>query len=331
MLPIDPDDALARLMEFQRTVRDALIAARSKQALNEVAHESSADTIYRIDAEVDPLLEAFCEEWGRTTPLVLVAEGIVDEHGHEGPLVFPRDTREEDALVRLIVDPIDGTRMIMYDKRSAWALAGLAPNKGAGTRLSDIEVACMTELPTSKQGYADVLTAIKGRGTHARRFDLKSGASSDLPIAPSSATTIAHGFAAVANFFPGTKQLASELMERIALELVGPPDVGRAMVFDDQYITTGGQMYELVIGHDRFVADLRSLFYAKQDLGAGLCVHPYDCAAWLVAAEAGVILTDGLGNPLDGPLDCTTNLSWAGFANRTLFERIQPVIRAFFG
>ncbi len=69
----------------------------------------------------------------------------------------------------MIVDPIDGTRGIMYDKRAAWALAGVAPNKGSATRLSDIEVAVMTELPTSKMGFGDVLWAIKGQGAHGNR------------------------------------------------------------------------------------------------------------------------------------------------------------------
>ncbi len=57
----------------------------------------------------------------------------------------------------------------MYDKRAAWALAGVAPNKGPGTRLRDIEVAVMTELPTSKMAYRDVLWAIKGQGARGVR------------------------------------------------------------------------------------------------------------------------------------------------------------------
>ncbi len=108
----------------------------------------------------------------------------------------------------------------MYDKRSAWALAGVAPNKGPGTSLRDIEVAVMTELPTSKMGQADVLWAIKGNGAQGQRVELKSGAAQPLVFAPSKATTIDHGFASVANFFPATKQLAAEAMETIA----GAPD-----------------------------------------------------------------------------------------------------------
>ena len=53
-------------------------------------------------------------------------------------------------------------------------------------------------------------------------------------------------------------------MEFLADELIGPADVTRATVFDDQYISTGGQFYELIVGHDRFNADLRPVFYKLQ-------------------------------------------------------------------
>ncbi|HET6251858.1 MAG TPA: hypothetical protein VFE47_29505 [Tepidisphaeraceae bacterium] len=318
-----------RLLEFQQTVRSLLIDSRKSRSLASVSRASLADTIYGIDTVVEPVLEAFCEEWSKTTPLVLVAEGIADERGREGAKVFPRGAREEDAVIRLIVDPIDGTRGIMYDKRSAWALAGVAPNKGPDTRLRDIEVAVMTELPTSKMGFADVLWAIKGQGAHGRRDDLTGGASVALPLKPSTAGNLAHGFASISNFFPGTKMLASELMEHLAERLVGPADVTKAAVFDDQYISTGGQFYELIVGHDRFIADLRPLFYKLLDQPAGLCCHPYDCAAMLIAEEAGVVLSDGLGNLLDGPLDVTSGISWAGYANAKLRDKIEPLLIQF--
>jgi hypothetical protein len=59
----------------------------------------------------------------------------------------------------------------------------------------------------------------------------------------------------------------------------------------------------------------------------GLCCHPYDCATMLIAEQAGVLLTDAAGAPLDGPLDVTTGLNWVGYANATLRSRIEPVLR----
>jgi hypothetical protein len=328
-LPLDPDSVVARLKDFQGAVREALVESRTRHGLHHVDRSTAADTIYHIDTLVDPLIEDFCREWAQTTPLVLVAEGIEGPGGVEGMKVFPEGAREQDAVIRLIVDPIDGTRGLMYDKRPAWALAGVAPNRGAATRLLDVEVAVMTELPTSKMGFADALWAVKGRGAKGERVDLRSGAVAPLELRPSSATGIDHGFASVANFFPGTKMLAAELMEHLARHLIGPADVTKATVFDDQYISTGGQFYELIVGHDRFNADLRPYFYHIQDQVPGLCCHPYDCATALVATEAGVVLTDGFGRALDGPLDVTSGLSWAGYANPALRHKIEPLLTAF--
>src|SRR5688500_3199588 len=332
MLPRSPQRVVDRLIEFQREVRNVIMRSHGVVGGHEVSHATTADTIYKIDTDVEPLLEDFCREWAKETPLVLVAEGIeVDEEygGEEGVKIFPDGAKEEDAQIRLIVDPIDGTRGIMYDKRPAWALAGVAPNKGRATRLRDVEVAVMTELPTSKMGLSDVLWAIKGHGAHGKRVDLRSGDEQPLAVSPSKAKTIDHGFATIADFFPGTKILAGQVMEDLVKQLVGALDVTRATVFEDQYISTGGQFYELIVGKDRFIADLRPKFYRIQNQPEGLCCHPYDCAAMLIAEEAGIELTDGVGEPLDGPLDVTTGISWAGFANRELRDVIEPLLTSY--
>ena len=328
MLP-DPDAIVIRLRDLQRRIRDVVVRSRRAADLHAVSHQSSADTIYKLDLLIEPVIEEFCEAWGREMPHVVVAEGIEPETGR----VFPAGAREADATVRIIMDPVDGTRGLMYDKRAAWSLAGAAPNKGPGTRLSDIEVAVMTELPTSKMGGGDVLWAVRGRGARAVRESLASPDSElgnlELELRPSTADTIAHGFATVSNFFPGTKELASRLMEHLVLRTLGEADVNKATVFDDQYISTGGQFYELIVGHDRFIADLRPLFYAMQGQGEGLCCHPYDCATMLIATEAGVVVTDGQGRPLDGPMDVTTGLSWAAFANDALRRQLEPLMLEF--
>jgi fructose-1,6-bisphosphatase/inositol monophosphatase family enzyme len=330
MLPVDASVIQDALIEFQREVQRTLIRSRNTSSeLHKVSHTASADTIYTLDTHVEPVIEEFFHDFGKTMPLVLIAEGLHDDDGREGPVAFPRGASPEEAKIRIIIDPIDGTRGLMYDKRPAWSLAGVAPNRGENTRLRDIQLAVMTELPTSRMGFADTLTAIRGMGARGQGNDLRNGASLPLALAPSQAHTINHGFATISNFFPGTKVLAGQVMEHLARHLIGPADVTQATVFEDQYISTGGQFYELIVGHDRFNADLRPLFYKIQKQPEGLCCHPYDCATWLIAHEAGVLLTDGLGRELDGPLDTTTGLSWAAYANPTLRDEIEPLLTAY--
>lgn len=324
----DSSRILTRLRQLQQRIRDAVMASRGRSDLHTVRRTSSADTIFEIDVVAEPIIVEFCEEWGRETSLVVIAEGLEPETG----VTFPAGLAENEAQVRLILDPIDGTRGLMYDKRSAWSLAGAAPNKGEQTRLSDIEVAVMTELPTSKLGQADVLWAIKGQGAHGQRQSLYSELStrnSELFLSPSKATDLSHSFAMISSFFPGCKTIAAELTEFLASRLIGPDYASRDELFDDQYISTGGQFYEMIAGHDRFNADLRPLFH--QLLGrSGLACHPYDACAMLIAQEAGAIITDGLGKPLDAPLDVTTPLAWAAYANPTLQRKIEPILREFF-
>jgi len=147
-LSIDADDALRRLKDFQESLL-SLVRARRPADPAEVVRRSDADTIYALDAAVEQMIEEFFRDWGHDVPLVLIAEGLVDENGREGARVFPEGTREDSAALRVILDPIDGTRLLMYEKRSAWSLAGAAPNRGSATSLRDLEVAVMTELPTT--------------------------------------------------------------------------------------------------------------------------------------------------------------------------------------
>jgi len=268
--------------------------------------ETPADTIYGIDKVTDDSLVAWFERhWPE--PVELVSEGL-----HE-PVVLGGG----EARWTVIVDTVDGTRGLMYDKRPAWALAAAAPREG---RLADVVAAAMTEIPTTKQWGADQLSAVRGGGVVAERVDVLAGGREAIAVRPSTATDLEHGFAQVAKFFPpGKPELAAVEAEVLAA-------IGASVVFDDQYLSTGGQIHELAAGRDRFVADLRPLVAP-----AALACHPYDICTALVLEEAGGVVTDPWGAPLDLPLDTTSPVAWAGYANRALADRIGPALAAAVG
>ncbi len=81
-----------------------------------------------------------------------------------------------------------------------------------------------------------------------------------------------------------------------------------------------------MVGHDRFVADLRPLLAAPGQT-ASLCAHPYDLGAELIAREAGVIVTDPWGRPLAAPLDTHSPVAWVGYANARLAAAIAPTLQ----
>jgi len=228
---------------------------------------------------------------------------------------------------RLLVDPIDGTRGLMFDKRSAWCLMGLAPEKGKATRLSDIEIAVMTELPTTRQSTSDVLWAIAGKGAHGERHDLGTGAPRPLVLVPSQATTLRHGFATVVNYFQGGKELISRLEEAIFLRALGAWNPEKAEIYADQYISSGGQLAEVALGRDRFVLDVRPLVHKKLGVKSSLASRPYDIVTMRIAQEAGCVVCDPYGGPLDAPLDVTTNVAFACYANKELAAKLIPIVR----
>ena len=58
--------------------------------------------------------------------------------------------------------------------------------------------------------------------------------------------SLEHGFVNVSRFFPGAKVELSRFEEELIRELLGPVRQGKAHCFEDQYISTGGQIAELI-------------------------------------------------------------------------------------
>jgi fructose-1,6-bisphosphatase/inositol monophosphatase family enzyme len=326
----DLKDLLNPIRRLHEQIRDSLIAAAestSPDELAQIAKEEAGDTIYAVDKiSEEVLLEFFAHEVASHTPVILIAEGL----GETGQMVLPAGIFEKEARWRIIVDPIDGTRGIMYQKRSAWILTGVAPNKGPTTHLSDIELAVQTEIPLIKQHLSDTLWSIAGQGVSAERYNRLTGETQPLVLQPSRATTIAHGYAMISRFFPGAREELAAIDEEIVRGALGPVQPGKAHCFEDQYICTGGQLYELMTGRDRFNADIRPLLetvLAQRGLTLGICCHPYDLCTELIARELGVIITDAFGQPLLAPLDVSSNVSWVGYANAAIRAQIEPLLQ----
>jgi hypothetical protein len=248
-----------------------------------------------------------------------------------GEIVLPRGTDESDVVWRIIVDPIDGTRGLMYQKRSGWILTGVAPNRGPGTNLNDIELAVQTEIPLVKQHLSDVMWAFRGEGANAERFNRLTGEYSSFQLQPSTVGNIAQGYAQIVRFFPTARDVLAAIDDEIVAEALGPPLPGKALCFEDQYTSSGGQLYELMAGHDRFVADLRACLEPvtnERGLPRALCCHPYDLCTELIAREAGVIVTGIDGGPLEARLAVDPDVSWAGYANERIHRSIEPLLQA---
>ncbi len=317
--------ALIKTLHFQiyDAVRAKLFSHDS--SLYSVANEDGAgDVSYDIDIASEETIEHFFS----TNPIdggaIVIAEGI-------GQQVFPATITEDQAKYRILIDPIDGTREIMYNKRSAWVLTAVAPNRGNDTNLSDVFLSMQTELPVKKQALASVIYATKNGGAWEEiwNIDQRELMIPAARLQPSQSKSIDHGYVVFTNYFPGTRDVVSALADRIISSVGFTNKDEKTIVFDDQYISSGGQIYLLASGIYRFAADLRpALTRVAQQRNSGqvLCCHPYDIGGMLILQEAGGIVTDLAGREITYPMDTNTKCGWLAYANDDIRRLLEPLV-----
>jgi hypothetical protein len=319
----------ALLCKMQDSIQGVVLRTRDttpREALSHIESVTESDTIYRIDAVSESAILAwFREHWPAELSTVVIMEGLPESE----TIVFPEDCSAENARFRTIIDPIDGTRGLMYDKRSAWILTGVAPNRGPATTLADIEVAAMTELPVAKQRLADQVSALQSagpEGVKAERVSIDTAERTALDLQPSRAIDLHHGFVGVSRFFPAGKALLAQFEERLYSRLYGSDRLSELAIFDDQYICSGGQLYELISGRDRLIADLRPLAYAELGGGDGMSCHPYDVCTAMILSELGGCVEHPDGSALATTLDTISPVAWVGYANPRLAEHLRSAV-----
>jgi fructose-1,6-bisphosphatase/inositol monophosphatase family enzyme len=326
----DAEILVACIRGVHEAIRDEVVAACERQSIDElsaVVGDDAGDTVFAVDRLSEAVLLARFEELAREWPCLLVAEGL----GHDGRRVLPAGTPDEDVEIVVIVDPIDGTRGLMVQKRPGWVLTGVAPYRHGRETLADIALAVQTEIPLVKQHLSDTMWAFAGRGAHGERFDRATGVRRPLALRPSRASTIDQGFGGVTRFFPGARAELGAIDDEVVEAVLGPTVKGRALAFEDQYISNAGQLYELAVGHDRWVAELRPLvepLLARRGRALGICSHPYDLCTELIAREAGVVVTDPSGRRLSAPLDAFTDVAFVAYANEAIRSQVEPALRA---
>ena len=276
-MPPSAEEARRLLCALGEHVRDLVVASRGMD-MAAVAGETVADTIYAIDGVADDAL------------LRLVRGALARRPGRL------RGSRRAGARRRMppawtvIVDTIDGTRGLMYDKRPAWCLAAAAPPGGG---LADIVAAAMTELPTAKQGAADQLSATRGGGLRGRALSTSAGG-----------TTAPLQRAAVGGDGPRAQlQRAGEVLpaRQAGPGLAGGRAVrtgsGVRHVFDDEYLSSGRPASR---AHHR-PGPLRGRPAAAGHTRTVSPAIPTTSARPCLLEEVGGVVTDPWGDPLDGP------------------------------
>ncbi len=324
------DELLAQVITIGEAVADKVSLAVTRDGIENASRihaHAASDIIYQVDQVAENAILEGIKACARDFDgITLVAEGI----GESDVTVWPGKAGNKQTSWRLLIDPVDGTRGLMVDKRPAFFLAGIAPDNGELTHLSDICAAAMVEIPTTKMHLADTFSAIRNHGAVGVRRNLLTGKRDTRSPAPSRADRLHGGFAQLARFFSPGKDVLARLEEDLLEALYPDAAPGEIVAFEDQYISSGGQLYELLTGKDRFVADVRASLYRQyaDKLRAGHVCHPYDLAAHLIGTEAGLILTGIDGNTLDGSFSTTCPMDWIGYANREIFNEVSPLLNS---
>ena len=284
-----------------------------------IAEEGVSDVTYGIDLPAEAEVESFARPLGEEQPLVLVSEGSGEtRHGGE-PAAGGR-------LLRLIVDPIDGTRNLAYDLRSAWILTAAAWDRGPETGSSDIFLAVQSEIPTRDSRTYHLLSATRGGGARMERRDLDSGELLEQRVlTPSVDARLHNGYYVFFKFSPEERVALASLEERFLTRVVREHAIDRRTLCDDQYISNAGQFFLMMTQRYRFLADLRGLVGDRLGLN-NFTSKPYDVCCALIAEEAGIPVTDGAGQPLEFRLDATSRVSFVAYANRQVRELLEPLL-----
>jgi hypothetical protein len=298
-------DLAAALADVGRRVRDAVrsgvvggLGHDGADDDHRVVRTEGGDDVFGIDARAEEALFAALVEVGRRWPGTLVVEGFDD----------PVPVGDPNGPWRFIVDPVDGTRGLLAGKRSAWVLLGAG--REAST-LEDLEVGAMVEIPTRRAAVGLVAWATVAGESDAVDDDLArpGGPSRPVTLSPRGGD-LARRFVTVVRLAPGSHAPIGEWADR---HLAG------LEVYDDLAPCTGGYLAGLASGADAAVFDPRPLLVPGH-----LAAHPYDLAAVVVARAAGAIIEALPPGPLDVPLDCTTDVAWAGYADADVAERLRP-------
>jgi myo-inositol-1(or 4)-monophosphatase len=191
-----------------------------------------------------------------------------------------------DAIDVLVVDPIDGTRPAMAGLESACVAVALAPLGDGHPTMDDVELGCVVEI---KSG--DWFLAIRGKGVEASR-----------PVSLSTSTDIGGMFWAYGFRGRPVRPTVEVLGDLIDASSVGGGtfELGSQSFAMTRIVT--GQLDAVIEVGSRLIDDVPGMREEFERVGRGEILNnsPYDLAApWLCLREAGGVVSDGWGEPLD--------------------------------
>jgi myo-inositol-1(or 4)-monophosphatase len=228
-----------------------------------------------ITFAIDSVAESFLEEFVSTRAPRMAF------YSEDRGLVAPPD-----AVDVLIVDPIDGTRPAMAGLESACVAVALAPIGDGSPTMGDVSMGCVVEI---KSG--DWYLAVRGGGVESSRR-----------VALSSLVDVSRMFWGYGFRGRPVRPSVEVLGDLIDASSVGGGtfELGSQAFAMTRIVT--GQFDAVIEVGSRLIDEIPGMRREFERVGDGQVLNnsPYDLAApWLCLTEAGGVVTDGWGEPLD--------------------------------
>jgi myo-inositol-1(or 4)-monophosphatase len=284
---------------------------------------AGGDVTFEIDAQAESYLERFLAEHAPEIAFYSEDRGLVEPGGTRQR----RDDLLADRPYVLLVDPVDGTRPALAGFEASCVSVAAAPLAGGEPTMGDVELGVVVEI---KSGT--LFRAERGRGVEIRQEDGTPG-----EVALSQTGELDRMFWTLGFRGRPALPLVTVLEELIDTSSVGGAvfDLGSAS-YDLTRLVTGQLDAYLDVG-SRIIEEVPALRARFEEVGGGAVLNnsPYDlAAAVLCATEAGAVVTDAHGAPLDDrPLlgaGHDFQMSSVAAANERLHALILEVIETGF-
>jgi myo-inositol-1(or 4)-monophosphatase len=260
------------VLELARGLREQVLPELGSHAGRaQLGDGAGGDVTFAVDELAEQWLEQFVAERAPRMAFYSEDRGLVSS---------------EDATHVLVVDPIDGTRPAMAGLESACVAVALAPLDDAEPTMADVEIGCVVEI---KAG--DWYLAVRGGGVESTRSVALSG-NADL-----SRMFWSYGFRG--RPARATVEVLADLIDGSSVG-GGTFELGSQAFSMTRLVT--GQLDAVIEVGSRLVDDVPGMRQEFERVGGGEVLNnsPYDLAApWLCLTEAGGIVSDGWGEPLD--------------------------------
>jgi myo-inositol-1(or 4)-monophosphatase len=232
---------------------------------------AGGDVTFAVDEVAESLLEEFVAERAPGMAFYSEDRGLVVSAG---------------ATHVLVVDPIDGTRPAMAGLESACVAVAMAPLGDGDPTMADVEVGCVVEIKSGEW-----FLAVRGFGIDSTR-----------DVALSSQADVGRMFWGYGFRGRPVRAVAEVLGDLIDASSVrgGTFELGSQAFAMTRIVT--GQFDAVIEVGSRLIDEVPGMRADFERVGLGRVLNnsPYDLAApWLCLREAGGVVSDGWGAPLD--------------------------------